>query len=88
METGNLPSARYYLRAAVDNVIHVTGGRDRDNNYFTSILAWDSSSESWQHVGDLDVGRCFHAAVALPSSMIECSTMTIMTTMTTITTGP
>ena len=72
VESGNLPTEREYLRAAViDNVIYVTGGED-DNNYFTSILAWDSSTESWQHVGNLTVGRTGHAAVAVPHSMIEC----------------
>jgi len=74
-EVGNLPSGRNGLRAAlVDNVIHVTGGRDYDSgdNDLTSILAWDSSSESWQHVGDLATARNIHAAVGLPSSMIEC----------------
>ena len=72
VESGNLPSARASLRAAVvDNVIHVTGGYD-EHNYFTSILAWNSSSESWQDVGDLAIERSSHAAVAVPSSMIEC----------------
>ena len=74
MESGDLPSARDYLRAAlVDNVIYVTGGTNDDYNPFTSILAWDSSTESWQDVGDLDVGRYEHTAVAVPHSMIECS---------------
>ena len=73
MESGNLPSPRKGLRAAVvDNVIHVTGGHDADHNELTSILAWDSSTESWQHVGDLAVRRYYHAAVAVPSSLIEC----------------
>ena len=73
VESGNLPSARYELRAAVvGNVIHVTGGTNDDHKYFTSILAWDSSTESWQHVGDLAMARTYHAAVAVPYSMIEC----------------
>ena len=72
-EVGNLPSRRLGLRAAVvDNVIHVTGGHIGDHNYLTSILAWDSSSESWQHVGDLAKARSLHAAVGVPHSMIEC----------------
>ena len=71
VESGKLPSARDLLRAAVvDNVIHVTGGCDVRHNYLTSILAWDSSTESWQHVGDLAVPRIDHAAVAVPYSMI------------------
>jgi len=76
-EVGNLPSGRTNLRAAlVDNVIHVTGGNYRGvtgGDYrLTSILAWDSSSESWQHVGDLTIARSGHAAVGVPASMIEC----------------
>ena len=74
VESGNLPSPIGYLRAAVvDNVIHVTGGTSGDYNQLTSILAWDSSTESWQHVGDLAVARIDHAAVAVPHSMIKCS---------------
>ena len=66
VESGNLPTPRWGLRAAlVDNIIHVTGGYGHPN-YFTSILAWNSTKESWQNVSDLDVGRSFHAAVAVP----------------------
>ena len=73
VESGNLPSARSGLSAAVvGNVIYVTGGLDYTGDS-TSILAWDSSTESWQDVGDLDVGRYEHTAVAVPHSMIECS---------------
>ena len=73
VETGNLPSARWGLRAAlVDNVIYVAGGYDEFDNKLASILAWDSSTESWQHVGDLSEWRYEHAAVAVPYSMIEC----------------
>ena len=72
VESGNLPTPRWGLRAAlVDNIIHVTGGYGHPN-YFTSILAWNSTKESWQNVSDLAVGRYYHAAVAVPSSMIEC----------------
>ena len=75
VEGGDLPEPRFGLRAAViDNVIHVTGGCDFDfdDNQLTSILIWDSTKESWQHVGDLVVARNIHAAVAVPSSMIGC----------------
>ena len=72
VETGNLPTPRYYLRAAtVDNIIFVTGGLDDDINGLTAILSWDPSTESWQPAGDLDVGRYRHAAVAVPSSILE-----------------
>merc|ERR1712037_952016 len=77
-ETGRLPTGRYELRAAViDNHIYVTGGYDDDNNDLTEILRWDPSSESWQQVGNLGVGRDSGAAVAIPSSIIEseCSAM-------------
>ena len=76
METGKLPQPRYALQAStVDNHIFVAGGSD--GNYLTSILFWDPSTESWQQVGDLKVARDFHAAVAIPSSIVEseCSAM-------------
>ena len=72
VETGQLPTPRHGLRAAVvDNIIYVTGGYDGYDNSFTSILRWDPSTESWQKAGDLKVARSHHAAVAVPSSMIE-----------------
>ena len=73
-ETGQLPTARDGLRAAVvDNIIYVTGGLDGDSSddYLTSILSWDPSTESWQYVGDLKVARSDHSAVAVPSPIIE-----------------
>ena len=69
------------LRAAViDNHIHVTGGEDvtvSEGNYLTEILRWDPSKEFWQQVGNLTEARSLHAAVAIPSSIIEseCSPM-------------
>ena len=75
VETGQLPSPRLFLRATlVDNIIYVTGG---DESYLTSILSWDPSTESWQPAGNLAVARADHAAVAVPSSILEsdCSTM-------------
>merc|ERR1719237_675301 len=74
VETGRLPTPRPELRAAViENHIYVTGGQD----YLTEILRWDPSSESWQQVGNLGVGRECHAVLAIPSSIIEseCSAM-------------
>ena len=72
VETGKLPKARYALRAVtVDNIICVTGGYDESDKNLTSILSWDSSTESWQQAGNLAVRRYFHAAVAVPSSIIE-----------------
>ena len=40
-------------------------------NDFTAILSWDPSTESWQEAGNLAVGRANHAAVAVPSLIIE-----------------
>merc|ERR1719341_2451040 len=77
-ETGRLPTGRDQLRAAViDNHIYVTGGQDDGYDYLTEILRWDPSSESWQQVGNLGQWRGGHAAVAIPSSIIEsqCSAM-------------
>jgi len=72
VESGKLPSQRYGLRAAmVDNVLYVTGGEDNDYNDLTSILSWDPTNESWEEAGNLVVPRGSHAAVAVPSSMIE-----------------
>ena len=71
VEGGELPSARYDFRAAmVGDVLHVTGGYD--GSYFTSILAWDPDTESWQDVGELNVGRAVHAAVEVPDTLIKC----------------
>ena len=73
VEGGELPSPRSGLRAAmVGDVLHVTGGRDDDDSCLTSILAWDPVAESWQDVGDLNVARDRHAAVAIPGSLIKC----------------
>ena len=74
METGKLPSPRFGLRAAmVDNLIYVIGGRN-DGNALSSILNWDTVTESWDHAGDLSVARYVHGAVVVPSSVIafEC----------------
>ena len=73
VEGGELPSARSRLRAAmVGDVLYVTGGFDAGFNYFTSILAWDPDTESWQDAGRLNVARGYHAAVAVPFSIIQC----------------
>ena len=57
----------------VDNIIYVTGGLDGDSSddYLTSILSWDPSTESWQQAGDLKVARSDHSAVAVLSPIIE-----------------
>ena len=73
VETGDLPSARQGLRAAVvENVLYVSGGWDGNGNYLTAILSWDPLQEKWTHAGDLKVARFGHAVVAVPSNAIEC----------------
>ena len=79
METGELPTGRARLRAAVvENIIYVAGGSlTSTGGSLTSILRWDPSTESWQEAGNLALARSAHAAVAIPSSIIEseCSAM-------------
>ena len=73
VEGGQFPSPRVGLRATlIDGVLFVTGGEDDDYNDLTSILSWDQVAESWQFAGELAVGRIFHAAVAVPASLVEC----------------
>ena len=73
VESGQLPTPRAGLRAAtVDNVIFVTGGVDDNSNELTEILSRDPLQESWQPAGNLVRGRDFHAAVAVPTSLVEC----------------
>ena len=73
VEGGQLPSARFSLRAtSINDILHVSGGKDDDGNKLTSILSWDPVAESWQRVGDLEVARYNHAAVAVPTSLVEC----------------
>ena len=55
----------------VGDVLFLTGGVD-ENNVLTSILSWDPVAESWQPAGDLAVARYSIAAVAVPTSLIEC----------------
>ena len=81
VETGHLPSPRYGLAAAkIDNVIFVTGGLLDDNTYLSAVLSWDPPTESWKPAGDLKMARGFHAAVAIPSSIVEseCSPMSLI----------
>ena len=68
VETGDLPSDRGGLRAAVvENVLYVSGGGDGH-----AILSWDPLQEMWTHAGELKVARWAHAVVAVPSNAIEC----------------
>ena len=68
LETGNLPSARYGLRAAIVNsILYVTGGYS-GADHSTDVLGWDGSR--WFHAGDLAVGKSYHAVVGIPSSIL------------------
>ena len=72
VETGNLPSPRRDLRATtVDNTIYVTGGEDDNNDYLSSILYWNSATESWVLAGYLSVARAYHGATAVPSALLS-----------------
>merc|ERR1711970_451116 len=72
VETGDLPSARQALNAAVvENVLFVSGGSNIDGADLTAILSWDPLQEKWTHAGDLNVARSRHAVVAIPSDAIE-----------------
>ena len=72
VEGGELAQPRLGLRATmVGDILFVTGGSD-GHNYLTSILSWDPVTESWQAAGDFAVARNFHAAVAVPESLISC----------------
>ena len=78
VESGQLPSGSYGLRAAfipngsgLGNGIFITGGKPGS---LTSILLWDPVTEGWLDVGrggKLAVGRYLHAAVAIPSSVVD-----------------
>ena len=71
VEGGELPSPRNGLRATVvGDVLYVTGGYD--GNYLTSVLSWNPDGETWQVVGNLAVARDYHAAVAVPTSVVAC----------------
>ena len=80
VEGGKLPQPRprVGLQATlVGDTLFVTGGNGGFGNYgfgerLTSILSWDPVTESWQLAGDLAVAKHSHAAVAVPSSIIDC----------------
>ena len=73
VEGGELPSPRYGLRATVvGDVLYITGGRDGNNIYLTSMLSWNPAGETWQDVGNLAVAREYHAAVVVPAEVVSC----------------
>ena len=73
VEGGELPRPMSSLRASlVDDVLFVTGGLDDHDNFIPLILSWDPVAESWQPGGSLAVARHWHAAVAVPASLVQC----------------
>jgi len=72
VEGGELPSPRYGLTATlVGDILFVIGGRNGNSNV-DSILSWDPVAESWQQAGNLAKKRLRPAAVAVPTSLVEC----------------
>ena len=71
IESGQLPEPIVDPQASLfGDVIYISGGYD--NIYLSYILSWDPSTETWKQEGDLTVPRRNHAAVAVPSSIINC----------------
>ena len=72
VEGGELPTPLYGPRATVvDDVLYITGGSEEDKR-LTSVLSWEPAGQTWQEVGNLTVARDQHAAVAVPTSFIDC----------------
>ena len=72
VEGGELPTPRIDLRVTVvNNVLYITGGSEEDKR-LTSVLSWDPAGQTWQEVVNLTVARDQHAAVAVPTSFIDC----------------
>ena len=75
VEGGELPSARWGLRAAmVGDILHVNGGEVDGFHAITAVHAWDPDTESWQDVErGLSAARYNHAAVAIrDDSVVKC----------------
>ena len=75
LEGGELPSARFGLRAAlVGDLLYVFGGyggeKDNPERLLSSILYWDQVALTWQEAGHLSKPRAFSAVVSIPSSVI------------------
>ena len=73
VEGGDLPTPRRGLRATVvEDALFVSGGMNSNWNVLSSVLLWNPAGQTWQEVGNLAVGRDFHAAVAVPASFMDC----------------
>ena len=72
MEGGELPKPRSSPRVTlVGDILFLTGGL-ADSILADSVLAWDPVGETWQAAGYLAVPRYWHAAVAVPMSLVRC----------------
>ena len=74
VEGGALPlTTRGFRATSVGNTLYVTGGFRPygDSKYKDCILSWDPIEEKWQEAGHLLTERMRHAAVPLPSSVIN-----------------
>ena len=75
LEGGELPSARFGLRAAlVGDLLYVFGGygdeEDNPERLLSSILYWDQVALTWQEAGQLSKPRAYSAVVSISSSVI------------------
>ena len=71
---GALPlTTRFFRATSVGKTLYVTGGLHVDgvSRIEDWILSWDPIKEKWQKAGHLLTARFTHAAVPLPSSVIN-----------------
>ena len=74
LHPGSLLPARAGLRAAsIGGTVYVTGGHDKQSGhtYLTDIQTWDPELSSWFQVGDMAVGRKFHAVTVVDYDVIS-----------------
>ena len=74
VEGGALPlTTRGFRATSVGKTLYVTGGLHVDgvSRIEDWILSWDPIKEKWQKAGHLLTARFTHAAVPLPSSVIN-----------------
>jgi len=64
--TGPLPSGRHGLTAAVlDNNIFVFGGYDGSYSSLSDILQYNTTSHTWEEIGQMKEARSFQAVAVL-----------------------
>ena len=74
LEGGQLPSARFGLRAAlVGDLLYAFGGygdeEDNPERLLSSILYWNQMALTWQEACHLSKPRAYSAVVAIQSSV-------------------